>query len=468
MRKCRLLLGMFLISVLCMTGCGEKEPAENLPDKDVGIPIVSEDWELGNATRLWKRQLMKTELGHYYYDWTAHAMYYYDYATQKVMYLCNKPECTHDGNKFCVATNAAYTHVAHCMNGGLIYVAAWEETETQHQLKILTMTTDGSELSELVTVYTLEKTGTDMGFYSPHLTIHRGYALLPIEFYGVEGSGVDYSMAGEHYRGTAVINLKTKEVAYLDEEAFRMDNREIERVSACGDYFYYTLKEKKKTVLHYYDFEKKEDNECKLLTNFTGQYAVVDEKTVVYTRNMGRNLCCYDMETGENLDELQGDTFTVKTRSDVVLSNGGKEVEESWQKVRSCSVYSDGTYVYVPLSGVSLKSTGEITAYLNVYDKDFRMVVQVEIGEEIRKLTEITQLVELEEGYNREGAIIIGGVYSSCTDLFQYTGEEIYYAYPNIESTEVCVYRLKREELLAGTPKFEFLYWGNKSETDKR
>ncbi len=458
--------GLFFLlcaGMLCFAGCKEKEPIENIPDNEAATnltpeegtptPAMTVDYAQGNTTDLFWTQMMKTETGYYYYDWIEQAMRYHDNATGKTTYLCNKPECRHDGNQFCVATNNAYEPVGHYLQDGKIYVAAWENTETQCQLKLLTMALDGSELNEVITVYTQEQSGAQLGFYSPWFKMHREYAILPIYFNVMDGTQTSYVIESEFYKGTAIINLKTKEISFFDEEPISIENKEITNVTAYGDYLFYCIAGKKKTELHYYNLKEKEDKVCKLLINFKGKYAVLDEKTVLYLKS--GILCSHNLETGENTEGLQKDTFRYTTYHETQLETGETVTWENEEKPDGLNVYTDGDYVYIPLKAyVSINAEAEPIAsysYLNIYDKELTLLAQVNMADEIGKLSEVEEFV-VNTKY--------GQYFANSNNFFRYTGDVIHYEIPLPETRGYYLYRVNREELLAGTPSFEFMYQG--------
>lgn len=102
MRKVKYWVLVTLLSI-GIAGCAKREEgSEQKLESKLTAPVVAEDYNPGNGS------IMKTENGYYYYDVLSGALRYYDIASGKNMYLCNKPECKHDGNSFCVATNDKY------------------------------------------------------------------------------------------------------------------------------------------------------------------------------------------------------------------------------------------------------------------------------------------------------------------------------------------------------------------------
>ena len=111
MKKITLLL--LLLASLCLTaGCSKEE-------------VNYEDYISSNRPMNNWNSIMETENGYY----TTHALLstsltlrYYDKATQKCIYLCSKPECAHDGNEYCVATNSNLSILHSYMRGEYIYM----------------------------------------------------------------------------------------------------------------------------------------------------------------------------------------------------------------------------------------------------------------------------------------------------------------------------------------------------------
>ena len=102
---------------------------------------------------------MLSEKGYYYYSYTDRGLRYYDFSTQKDIFLCNKPECLHDGNAFCVATNRKYGKIDYVLYGDRIYMSAFELDENERiQMKLLA---DGTYLYCFVTPKVMNKDRTE-------------------------------------------------------------------------------------------------------------------------------------------------------------------------------------------------------------------------------------------------------------------------------------------------------------------
>ena len=113
-----LLLLIFTVTLLSLAGC---EKAGN----PVRQPIVSEDSLQGNAVSNSYDRIMASDKGYYYNEFPyVMSLHYQDAATGRDVLLCNKPECRHDGNQYCVATNANYTPIAFQYYADNIFVCA--------------------------------------------------------------------------------------------------------------------------------------------------------------------------------------------------------------------------------------------------------------------------------------------------------------------------------------------------------
>lgn len=423
------------IAATMLAGCtgggpGDKEQPGS-PDRD-SLTFVSEDYKPGNAT------VMKTEQGYYYYSDSEKGFRYYDPATGKDMFLCNKPECRHDGNEFCAATNDKYVIDRVTLYGGKLFATAIEQTETQILYHLLAIALDGSELDEVVTFLTLEKTGVEPAiiFGERELYLHRNMAMVPMLLTGNENG----------YHGTAIINLDTKEVKYLDEEPVAVTNAERTDMTAYGDFFYYCQKEGKKTVLHRYNITDGTDETHKLLVGFQGNYVVQDDNTIVYTKSDNRILCVFHRETGENEEKVN-----LTRREKVYYSDGTFMIQD--RVYEAADLRTDGENIYVigkymrrvPYEPENAKPKNGDEAYVHVYDRELNevtylnMAAVMEFAEEVRP----ENPEEFYMYYNR---------------ALYFEGDEVYCVLPNANNgKEEYLFQCSKDEFLTGEPKFEFV-----------
>jgi len=410
-------------------GCSKKEQGqEQKRGSNLTAPVVSEDYNQGNGS------IMKTKNGYYYYDVLNGALRYYDIATGKNMYLCNKPECKHDGNSFCIATNHEYAMDRIWLYSDRLYAAVVETTETQYLLKVISMALDGAEMREVATYMTVEKTGqypkndTDVRFLTIEgnedntvlrpdvgkLLIHRNKVILPMEFISLENFE-----DSAHY-GTAILDLETEEVTYLNEEPLSRENPWAQGFSAGGNYIFYYQKEGRKNILHRYNVTDGTDESFTLQPGFDGTYVVLDEDTIAYFRSVRNIVNVYQISTGfNNVYEIGCDVDRITT---------------------------DGTYLYVSekynyrqyfnMETMEMEEWEE--ANLHVLNREFEKVASVD-------LTKLFPKENFPEGewypkiLNRYVCSIGDEIYF---DLFQ----------------NRMVYKCKKSDLLAGQPQVEFLY----------
>lgn len=430
------------VAAAILAGCAGDGPGDKeqpgKTDRD-SLTFVSKDYKPGNAT------VMKTEKGFYYYSDSEKGFRYYDPATGKDMFLCNKPECRHDGNEFCAATNDKYGIDCVGMYGGRIFATAIVVTDTQFEFQLISIALDGSALNEEVTYLTMENTGALPAYHidKKQIYIHRNVAMIPVWMVG--DAGMDVRL----FFGTAVVNLDTKEVTYLDEEPLSLDNVEITDITAHGDYFYYCKKEGKKTVLHRYNITDGTDETHKLLVGFKGNYVVPDDNTVVYTKSDNRTLCVYHRETGENEEKLP--LKRLKTA-------GHPESGGTWEEERAyeaMELKTDGTYIYVkePTAGNpqfdnNLNYLTEVwdESCIHVFDKELTEVATVNMAEAMS--------FAKEAGLEEEESL-----YLHRMRQLYFDDDTVYVVSPKAgDYSQSCVYVCPKEEFLTGEPQFEYIF----------
>lgn len=217
-----------IISAACialsLTGCAEEIPMEDCVNTNLGAASHN--------------QIMQTENG-YYYNATQFgtlALRYHDNATDSNIFLCAKPECTHDGDKFCTATSETFRSLYTVMYGGYIYAAVTEADGEQVHYRLLKASLDGTELTEVCTY--MQTSGNNNAAVFLHgdtrtMVIHRGYAFIPYTL-----SSNDRAVAG--VCGTVIVDLQSGKYKLLTE----YDREETQGpiyVKADGDYFYYQV-----------------------------------------------------------------------------------------------------------------------------------------------------------------------------------------------------------------------------------
>ena len=440
-----------VLTMLCFftfAGCNKETPQGEQPGEVTGdvsagkteYQFVSEDFEQGNRPGTMGNAMLRTEKGFYHYNDTLGGFRYYDAATGKEMFLCNKPECRHDGNEFCVATNGKYTVLDYCLYGEHLMVFAAELTETQVLYKVLVLALDGASMDEVATVLELERS-PDMSLYASRMYLHRNKALLTF------ATGASYEQEDTMHYGAAILDLNAKKITFFDEEPLAKENAETTGITAYGNYFYYCRKEGKKTVLHRRHIENGTDESCKLLTSFTGDYAVLEEDYIVYLRSSQKTLCTYRFSTGENEEKVM--LYKKIPQYDIA----GNLLFETEEGVPAQGLVTDGTYLYVHQAlnhNIIADNEDEITwtesACVRVFDKELEEVTVIEL----------TNYFPVEEFDSADHFFR-----TTYNFGFRYMGEDIYWCPVSVIDTwtsEIHVYHCKRSDFLAGEPKVTFLY----------
>jgi len=392
------------------------------------VEFTPEDYNIVNA------MLNETETGYYYYSEIEDGLRYIDKKTGIDMYLCNKPECRHDGNAFCVATNDAYAIESFCIYNGKLLANVIEETDTQYLYKVMMIALDGSKMEELVTYQTLQKTQQRSAAYfkGGTLLIHRNKMVIPMR---IVGQG---ELEDSVYYGTFILDMDTWEITGLGEELLSKENEEIVDFTVHGDYLYYCRKEAKKTVLCRYHLTEGTEERYKLLTGFDGQYAVPDDSTVVYSTKS--SLCVHHHDTGINEEKVA----LMATRKREVSE--GYEIDQTLAYQVVC-LETDGEYIYAfeGVASVTIPGDGNEPAkkigerYVHVFDREFHEVLDLNCYEAIQTTT---RKAVPDVSYSIPGFFING-------DELYMTSSAGDFVHPDL------VLRGKRSDFLAGNPKFE-------------
>ncbi|MBE6879283.1 MAG: PQQ-like beta-propeller repeat protein [Ruminococcaceae bacterium] len=124
--------------------------------------------------------IMKTENGYYFFSSAGSLMFYDNQADQNI-YLCNKPECLHDGNDFCVSTKDRLSRRAGMLYNDHIYIVNVEEEEEKKTYKLLQADLYGSELSEICTFFSAVE--GDMNISTAHSIIHKGKMFVTVQLH---------------------------------------------------------------------------------------------------------------------------------------------------------------------------------------------------------------------------------------------------------------------------------------------
>lgn len=337
---CYQLLGM-VVSMVVLCACAKRDVEEETKAlvSAKSSKFVSEDFSRGNhrasspMTNSHPHPIMETERGYYYCERSGKlSLHFYDKTNHKDIVLCNKPECKHDGNAFCVATNNKYiTGGYQLYNGRIIAVSTVFEESNMH-VKLLEISLDGSELTELASLYSIPNEEGALSI-ATDLLIHRNYACVTL---GI-ANPISFEETAEY--GTLFYNLDTGESFFANEELLSHENPKWYYTNAIGDYVYYVQKlPRGHQKLHRYNFVTRTDEELALLTNFSGNYALLNDNNVFYVRgNSNTRLYLYHPNDQSNVEF----GFTTYEYED-------ERGETRVAQLSLSQIYTDGQYVYAP------------------------------------------------------------------------------------------------------------------------
>lgn len=361
--------GMLVCAVaLLFSGCGKKQE----------VPM--EDYVRTNPVTKGMSMIMKSDQGYYYSTVSGKEMelHYFDVASNQNIFLCSKPECRHEGDAFCTATSSKYKVDSVYFYGGSLYLNVVEATDTEYLYKLLRVSADGTELTEVTTYMTVNNTSMSVILGGEPMMIHRGVAVLPYRLGNVDDAGIGVT-------GTCLYNLATAELTELPQLEYGKDSSGRGRFTGYGDYIYYNTQQKRKNTLSRYCLTDGSMEELELLRTYIGKFEVMDEDTIYYY--WGSNLYEYKISTKESTSH---ENIFVDTK--VLQSTVGEyEVKNPYTV---SDIMSDGTYLYVAenaefressagLLGYMVDADGvyvEILPSVRVFDRELNEVVKMEIS----------------------------------------------------------------------------------------
>ncbi len=288
------LLTSTIMLTIAFGGCGKKIGKNTY----VVTPVDGENF---NASCDLFARTLEGDQGIYYRGYRGRFgpmdYHYYDYESGKSVYLCSKPECMHDGNELCVATNENYLVGDDIFYDGKIYCSAYITGGLKFVL--LRIEPDGSALTEVATLK--ESIGTPTGFECGEIFIHRGYVFAS---YG-------YRTEDKLCEGTVVYNLLDGTLSELPEYEYKVSLEGIytdapivrSNFKAAGNYVYFNelrpIKERKnKRYLCRYDLSLGEIKDVPIDVMYQGTYCVTEPDNVVYTDKFN-HLYKYDFASDE-------------------------------------------------------------------------------------------------------------------------------------------------------------------------
>ena len=458
---------MFTLSMVLLffAGC---EKAGN-PVRPI---IPSEDSLPGNVVSNSYDRIMASSTG-YYYNESPYvlSLHYQDAATGKDMLLCNKPECRHDGNQYCVATNANYTPIAFQYYAGSIFVSAYETVDDTLNYKLLQIAPDGSSLSELATYFTTPANGIDKATAPENTTgmlIHRNKAIINYSYHKEDADKdalhPENMDKDAYYNGVAIIDLNDFSVTQAYEEAASPENMPWTRLTAMGDFLYYVIAEAHKNILHKRNLTDGTDEILKLATGFGGEFVVLEGDRVIYTRAVGRSMFLYDptdesnVETTVTKDKNITVHFTWSDKVHAYVPSYAEEVKTEPYTYAINSIASDGERLYVLERPNTLHYQTDISEHMPTDEINYGYILFsiVHIFNANLEETGTTYVFYPQEAMGMDTSTFeqwlhTQGKYLSYGTL-RFLGDQVYFSFP--KATLVC----SLQSFLAGKPDFQMAY----------
>lgn len=287
-----------LCAMLSLTACGESK-------------TEYPDYISGNPSDIWGNPIMETEDGFYRnLDHFRLMLCYYDKATDKAVYLCAKPECTHDGNEYCTATKEGVFYDANiCKSGEYVYYSASEyvEKDEKEYYKLMRVKADGTEFTELCTYQTTVGQRAFHGISAMNfgrvMAVHRGYAIVPFYDYDLP------TLMEDCTPNTMIIDVESGSYKKLPSPDIDLTKTQYGQ----GDYFlyedwlYYTISMEHSNnfkSLYRYNLVSGVTEKVDISVRFTS-YAVIDGDIYYSTPTSGETpskLWKYDPETSSTAD----------------------------------------------------------------------------------------------------------------------------------------------------------------------
>lgn len=204
--------------------------------------------------------IMETDDGYYYnqgkggvihgkMQYVLQCLSYVDKETGMQIYLCDKPECTHDGENDCESTYKNLRADNSVLYGGSIYVLGTVTEGKTVSIDLYKASLDGSTMDKVGNVIQAENTKDQSIYCSKSSTffpfdhaedscfiIHDGYAYIT---YYLQLGDVSSGLKGA---GVCRMNLENGETEEIYKSPYVSSSFPI-RLTAVGDYVYFNLGE---------------------------------------------------------------------------------------------------------------------------------------------------------------------------------------------------------------------------------
>lgn len=299
MRKLPIVATLSLLA-LTLTGCNTQTEHEAFNQANIGAAFGP---------------VMETDHAYYYHtNDLSYELHYYDKASGKSIFLCNKPECSHDGNEFCAATVGGRYVLHSALYEDGIYIAALECKDDRLDKKLFKVSLDGTKLEDICT-YGYDPATDLIGIAyndEKYMAIYEGIAFIPYSTLQKDDS-FNY--------GTAIVDLDSGSVKYLEEyNSFTSSGQK--GYIPYEDYLYYCVSDpyNRYPKLYRYHLSQKNTEEIPIPGGFN-DFCIV-EGEVIYTQP--------DAEGFYHIYALNPDTLEAKDLTGALTNADGTSLLREW------------------------------------------------------------------------------------------------------------------------------------------
>ncbi len=203
---------IILAGVLLLSGCSDTGGLSDMPDSEP-----------------WNKSVMETDNGYYINENHVMFMHYFDKGTGANVFLCPKPQCSHDGSEECPATCGYLRVCDSVLYDGNIYILSSSGKNDRVTLSLYKATLDGTYLDKVADVFSIDNSADADYSVNASLCVHKGCAYA------------SYSLGmGEDHSGITCINLKNARTeSLLSSDEFKNGGVSGNKCVGHGDYVYF-------------------------------------------------------------------------------------------------------------------------------------------------------------------------------------------------------------------------------------
>lgn len=203
---------IILAGILLLCGCSGRSGLSGMPEDEP-----------------WSKSVMETENGYYTNGNRIMFLHYSDKQTKANVFLCPRPQCSHDGNEDCPATYG-YMHVYDsALYDGNIYIVTSRSENERVSVSLYKASLDGTSLDKVAEAFSIANSAGAEYSVSAYLSVHKGSAYV---CYSID--------MGENYSGITRVNIKTAQTEdILGSDEFKSGGVCNIQCVGHGDYVYF-------------------------------------------------------------------------------------------------------------------------------------------------------------------------------------------------------------------------------------